>query len=184
MVRRSKRAKRGAVQGAMGSSGLTPLLDTLFLLLFALLASSDSASVEVTEPEEEVQVELPSVDPVESGSGNEADAARIFLRIDADDSVVVVRPDGPRTTATAGELRAELTEAIGPDGAAEEAIVEIRADANARHGVTVDVLQTVRAVGIVDVRFVATAGPEDGNDLRPLGGAPEGSTGGSRGGPR
>lgn len=168
MTRRTSRGKY--TSGSMGNSGLTPLLDVLFLLLFAVLASTDSASTDTPDPEE-VRVELPAVDPLESGAGDEDEAVRIFLRIDADGTVTIIDEDGPHATPTAGELRAALTEAMATAGATGHTIVEIRADADARHGVTVDVLQTVRAVGIVDVRFVATAGPDDNDDARPLGGS-------------
>ena len=169
MARRGDRTKRAS--GSMGSSGLTPLLDVLFLLLFAILAASDSSSAETRTPDpEEVRVELPAVDPLESGEGNEAEVVRIFLRIDADDCVTIVTEDGPRVTPTPAELRASLEAAMAAAAAPGNTIVEIRADADARHGVTVDVLQTVRAVGIVDVRFVATAVTGEGEDDRPLGG--------------
>ncbi len=170
MVRRGSKSRHSS--GSMGNSGLTPLLDVLFLLLFAILASSDSSSTDSRTPDpEEVRVELPAVDPLESGDGDEADAVRIFLRIDADGSVTMIEADGPHATPTAGELRAGLARAMAAAGSPTNTIVEVRADADARHGVTVDVLQTVRAAGIVDVRFVATAGPGDDDDSRPLGAA-------------
>lgn len=176
-----RKSNERRASGSMGTSGLTPLLDVLFLLLFAILATSDSSSAKARTPEpEEVRVELPAVDPLESGEGEEPEAVRVFLRIDADGSVTIIEESGARLLATAGELRVALQDANAAPGAEGRTIVEIRADTDARHGVTVDVLQTVRAAGIVDVRFVATAGPSDNDEDRPLGGPQGQSAGGER----
>ena len=92
--------------------------------------------------------------------------------------VLVVGVNGSGKTTTIGKLAAQFRAAgksvIIAAGDPSGTIVEIRADADARHGVTVDVLQTVRAVGIVDVRFVATTGPGETDGARVLGGSHRG----------
>lgn len=154
--------------GTLGQSSLTPLLDTLFLLLFALLASSRRASMEPTAPTpEEVRVELPTVDPLESAEAGESRDLTLVVRVDADGSVGLMGAGGLLATETAGDLQRALERASSATSG--HVIVEIRADAEARHGVTVDVLQTVRAAGVSDVRFVATADASD-DDERRLGG--------------
>jgi len=161
----------GRTRGGLGSSALTPLLDTLFLLLFALLASSQRASMTQVDPRsEEVQVELPTVDPLQQAAGGDQPDVRLVVNVDAGGIVTLHAGAGPVEAPTAGALRAALeAQAASATG---RVVVEIRADAAARHGVTVDVLQTVRAAGIVDVRFVATKGPE-ADETRHFGNAVE-----------
>ena len=169
----SRRRRVLRARGTLGQSALTPLLDTLFLLLFALLASSRRASMEPTTPTpEEVRVELPTVDPLAGESSDEARELRLVVHVEADDSVGLAGAGGLLPTPTAGELKEALERAAS--GTSGRVVVEVRADADARHGVTVDVLQTVRAAGIADVRFVATRGASE-DDGRLLGASGEGA---------
>ncbi|MEM9802180.1 MAG: biopolymer transporter ExbD [Planctomycetota bacterium] len=155
MTRQSRQEQVDRPRGALGASSLTPLLDTLFLLLFALLASSRRASMEPTAPTpEEVRVELPAVDPLESEAGAADTTLSLVVQIDSDGTVTLIGSEDATETSTTAELRSALeAEAASADGGV---VVEIRADTDARHGVTVDVLQTIRSAGISDVRFVAT----------------------------
>ena len=141
---------RGAGRIAMG--GLTPLLDTLFLLLFALLAISD---VKREETEEEVLVELPGVAP--DGAAGEREVERIQIVVDAD-SELSVGPDA-RPAGTPRELDAVLDRELA--GRAASALsVEIRADRDSRHGVAVALLQHLRGRGFQDVVLVAIGAPD------------------------
>jgi biopolymer transport protein ExbD len=163
----------GRARGALGASTLTPLLDTLFLLLFALLASSQRASTAPTEAlSEEVRVELPTVDELQQPAHGDEPDVRLVVHVDATGVVNLLGAVGAVEATTAGALRTAL-EAQSAD-ATGRLVVEIRADEDARHGVTVDVLQAVRAAGIVDVRFVATKGL-DTNDTRRFGDAAGGA---------
>ena len=167
-------SKTGRTRGALGSSALTPLLDTLFLLLFALLASSQRASVAPTEARsEEVRVELPTVDALQQPARGDEHDVRVVVHVDADGAVTLLGGEGPVEATTRGALRTAL-EARAADAPGGRVVVEIRADAEARHGVTVDVLQAVRAAGVVDVRFVATKGLVT-DETRRFGDAAEGN---------
>ena len=129
---------------------LTPMLDTLFLLLFALLAVSDARELEETE---DVRIQLPEV---ESGPDESAIAGEVFsIVIDADS---VVRLGGDESVV--GSLE-ELDRALAAqlrDALPEEVVIEIVADRDARHGVMVEVLQHLRLAGFVEVRLLATGG--------------------------
>jgi len=160
------RRRMGA--GALDLGGLTPLLDTVFLLIFALLALSRDG--EVTEL---VRVELPMVDPErDTAPGTQA---RIVLVIDAASVVRLpvaaaeggaARAAGPvgepatgRMIATREALDAALAAEL--DGLLpEEVVVEIQADANARHGVAVELLQHLRLAGFCEVELLAIGTPE------------------------
>jgi biopolymer transport protein ExbD len=168
-----QKSNTGRARGALGSSTLTPLLDTLFLLLFALLASSQRASTAPAEAlPEEVRVELPTVDALQQPAHGDEPDLRLVVHVDAGGAVTLLGGAGLVEATTASALRtaleAQATSAVG------RRVVEIRADADARHGVTVDVLQAVRAAGIVDVRFVATK-EHDANETRRFGEAAGGA---------
>ncbi len=129
----------------MKSSGLTPLLDTLFLLLFALLAVSEARSQTRLD---EVHVRLPEIEPGEPETRPSTTA--VAIDVDADSRVMV----SGAGIATREELDRALAVALG-DALPEEVSVEIRADADARHGVTVELLQHLRLGGFADVRMTA-----------------------------
>lgn len=140
--------------GRLGGGGLTPLLDTLFLLLFALLAISD---VRREAREEEVVVELPGVSP--EAAAAERELERLAVVVDAR-SVLRVG-----LAATAVETPRELDAALERElaGRAPQSVaVEIRADRDSRHGVSVELLEHLRRRGFRDVVLVAVgnADPE------------------------
>ena len=76
------RAPRSAKASAM--AGLTPLLDVIFLLLFALLISSETKTESDTEL---VPIQLPEVQPSEGSS--ETESQRLALTLDAESRVYV-----------------------------------------------------------------------------------------------
>ena len=152
-------ASRARTTGKVGLTGLTPLVDTLFILLFALLALSDSRTA---EPTELVRVQLPEVERGEEASGTAP--SRVLLEIDAD-STVRVGEDG-RVVSSRDELDRALNERLGvtlPD----DAVVEILADRDARHGVALELLQHLRLRGFGNVQLVAIGSTDT---LGPFGG--------------
>ncbi len=129
-----------------GQAALTPLLDTLFLLLFAVLAQSDGAEAREDVPEE-IQVELPSVD---GGASIDQGAQPLASPVVTIDGEGTVRLDGEAGIVPSSQA---LIEALGTaDGPRS---VEIRAHGDARHAVVVEVLHGLRQAGWLDVRFVA-----------------------------
>lgn len=141
--------------GAAGLKGLTPLLDTVFLLLFALLSVSSAKTV---HRDEIVRVQLPSVEP--GGDAAADQTRRITLEIDADSRVLLAESAAP--LATRADLDVALAEALG-EALPEEVHIEIRADRAARHGAAVAVLQHLRLRGFVHVDLLAigTAGSDE-----------------------
>ncbi len=140
-------------RSSVALSGLTPLVDLLFILLFSLLALGETRRV---EQEELVAIELPSV---ESSADSRAPAAALTLAIDSESRVVL--PSSGRVILTRRELDAELASALG-DGVPEEVTVAIHADRAARHGAAVELLQHMRLRGFVHVQLLAT-GQDDGD---------------------
>ena len=84
-------------------SGIMPLLDVLFILLFSLLALSDAKQVE-TEAQEEVRIELPG-DTVAFGTA---------VDIDADGRIVVEAADGTTTSYDVGDVVHLRPDRAGP----------------------------------------------------------------------
>ncbi|MCP3916181.1 MAG: hypothetical protein GY711_11550 [bacterium] len=155
--------------GTIAGGALTPLLDTLFLLIFALLALSDARREDDRQPEssEEVRIELPTVEP-----GGEAaiDAGvRITLRLQADGTLRV--GDGATSIDSRAGLDAALARALDDTGSGatlpEEVTIEIEADRAAPHGVAVDLLQHLRLAGFLRVELVAIG---DASPSQPFGG--------------
>ncbi len=130
-----------------GQAALTPLLDTLFLLLFSVLAASDGADARA-DLEEEVKLELPSVMEDGVASGESSTASPVVIAIEA--GGVVTLDGGAVTLDSPVEFAASLTGY--PAGSA----FEIRAHADARHAVVVEVLHGLREAGFLDVSLVAT----------------------------
>ena len=137
------RARRGPAVLA----GLTPLLDTIFLLLFALLVTSDTRTENDTEL---VHIQLPEVE----STGEESTGAgeHLVVVLDAESHVRLGR-DG-ETLASREELDRALSQALG-DALPEEIPIEIHGDAAARHGVAIELLQYLRMRGFVHVQLVA-----------------------------
>lgn len=149
---------------SLGRSALTPLLDVLFLLLFAVLATSERASSPSTEESDgraELDVRLPDVPEDEATAPSPDERERVELVIDANGDVRV-RRDGDETLVRDGGA---LVTAIGAD----DVVVEVRADADARHAVVLEVLHALWSAGIEDVRYVAAVSHE-GDGPRVFGG--------------
>ena len=142
MTRRNQEGKSwGSVQ-----KGLVPFLDTLFLLLFALLALSDSRTAHRSEL---VRVDLPEVEPAQA-TGPDL-GLHIVLEIDAQSRVRV--SEGP-DLASREDLDRLLAQRLG-DALPEEVVISIHADRDARHGVAVELLQHLLLRGFVHVQMVA-----------------------------
>lgn len=159
-----RRAAR--IRASLAFAGLTPLVDTLFILLFALLALSDARTSHATEL---VRVRLPEVEPA-SDSPAPGAATHALLEVASDSSVHVpaVPGEGVRTREELDAVLARLLE----DRVPEEVVVEIHADRGARHGVVVELLQHLRLRGFVDVQLIAVGHVEPA--------APFGGGGGER----
>ncbi len=141
---------RGRKLGSIGGGGLVPLLDTLFILIFALLALSD---VRRNEREQLVRIRLPEV---EAGDEPDAPGASIAIEIGPDSSV---RFSGSAATIESWEeLDEGLARALG-ESLPEGVTVELRADREARYGVAVELLQHLRLRGFADVQLIATGAP-------------------------
>lgn len=148
--------------------GLTPLLDTLFLLLFSLLAVSETRTeesrIEESRVEEEVLIEMPSVESGGQESAGAVPGDSIYILIDAESQVTVEGVDG--VIPTAGDLDRELGVLLA-DRVPEELAVEIRSDRNAKHGVAVALLQQLRLRGFVNILLIASG---DSEPDQPFGG--------------
>ena len=132
--------------------GVTPLLDLLFLLLFSLLALSDTRRTTTTEP---VRIRLPRVEAGKSGTETRE---TLVIEIGADSRV---RHEG-ETVAGPAHLDRLLARRLGAR-LPEEFAVEIHGDAGARHGVGVALLQHLRQRGFAAVSLLALGG-EDRNE--------------------
>ena len=127
--------------------GIVPFLDLLFVLLFSLLAMSDTKR---SAENEAVRIQLPAVEP----AGNGADPLRptVVIEIDAGSNVRFAgRPepiDSPR------DLDEMLAQKLG-NKLPEQFEVEIHGDARARHGVAVALLQHLRKKGFATVVLLA-----------------------------
>ncbi len=136
-----------ATMSGPGMKGVTPFIDLLFILLFGMLALSDTRSAESAE---KVRVRLPAVEPVESGEDAPGKSITIEVdeesrvRLEGDDRII----DGPAALdqAFAGLIGNALP---------EEFCIEIRADAGARQGVMAALLQHLRRTGFTDVSLLA-----------------------------
>lgn len=137
-----------APQRSVAPRNLTSLVDTVFLLVFSLLALSDTRSPDATEL---VRVELPAVEP--GDPGRPAPARRVVLQVTDRSQIFLGRGGQPLAT------RAELDRALALERGEllpEELVIDIEADRDARHGVTVELLQHLRLAGFTHVRLVAT----------------------------
>ncbi len=172
MSERTAEAEQSEAAAQLGRSALTPLLDVLFLLLFAVLATveRDAQAAEAeAQREREIDVRLPEVaQDVAAGAADDEERRRVELVVGADGSVTLHEDAEPTTLV---DSPGELAQRLGPDP--ERLVVEVRADADARHAVVIDLLQTLWSEGVVDVRFVAAVdrGGEGESTLdRPFGG--------------
>jgi len=131
---------------SISQAGLTPLIDTLFLLLFALLALSDTRKSQSTEL---VHVQLSQI---ESGK-DESRAASNPLQIAVGADARVWLKGTTDDLRSSAELDRALGSALG-DRLPEGVPVEIHADKDAPSGVTLGVLQHLRLRGFVDVQMI------------------------------
>ena len=134
--------------GSIAFGGLTPLLDTLFILLFALLVTTEAKTADA--PSEEIRVHLPEV---ESG-GSEAAGFAVSLTVEIDEDSRVLIEGNELTTDEA--LDRAVSARLG-DALPEEVSIELFADRDARHGVAVELLQYFRLRGFVNIQLLATA---------------------------
>ncbi len=135
-------------RGAIAIGGLTPLLDTLFLLLFSVLALSD---VRDPETSEQVRIALPRV--AQGQRAGLEDRQRVNLVVDAQGTIR--RHGAAAVIRSSQELDHELAAVMG-HSTPEDVVVEIRGDHDAPHGVTVQLLQHLRAGRFADVQLLAT----------------------------
>lgn len=126
---------------------VVPLLDVLFLLLFALLALSEAGSARTRD----VRVELPAVE-TGAGAAPPAAAPALMLVLDADSMISLA--DGTPVRSE-DDLERALSRAIG-EGLPDQVPIELVADRAARHGVAVALLEHLRRRGFADVHLVAT----------------------------
>ena len=145
--------------GSIAAKGLTPLLDTLFLLLLTLLVTSEARTA---TSEELVRIVLPQVEPSPGGAAEPT--RQLVLEVDAGSRV---RLEGSEDVlATRAELDRSLAAALG-ESLPEEVGIEIRGDRSARHGVVVELLQQLRLRGFASVSLIARGVAEStGEDRR------------------
>ena len=135
--------------GSIAMGGLTPLLDTLFILLLALLATSEAKR---EDPDELVRIQLPVVEEGADGTSTPS-IDRITFIVDANSQVSLL--ESGEVIATRAALDRALATALA-ERLPEEVSIELRVDGNARHAVAVDLLQHLRLQGFVDVDLVAS----------------------------
>lgn len=134
--------------------GITPLLDVLFILLFVLLALSETKT---SNPMELLRVQLPQVAPAAEASI--LDPLKLVLILDANSRISVEGVDG--NVSSLEDLDAALSSAIG-DALPEDITIEIQGDRFARHGSTVGLLQHLRLRGFYKVMFLVAGGDPAG----------------------
>ncbi|MHC4959326.1 MAG: biopolymer transporter ExbD [Planctomycetota bacterium] len=137
-----------------GVTWAMPLVDLLFVLLFALLALSDSRRSNAAEP---VRIELPDVEP---GAGVDMTSLpTIVIELDSESKVRL--PDRADPIEGPAELDTLLDERIGA-GSPKDFEIEIHGDARARHGVGVALLQHLRNRGFAGVTLLALGNDDAG----------------------
>ena len=135
-------------RGSISARGLVPFLDTLFNLLFALLAIN---AANAAASSEFLRLRLPLVEQSQEGA---ASPGGLVIAVDADGSI---RPAGTDVVLrTRQELDRALVASVG-DALPEEFPVEIQADTSCPHGIVVELLQHLRVLGFSDVRLAAIA---------------------------
>ena len=136
-------------RGQQARGGVMPFIDLLFILLFSLLAMSETRKSSSEEP---VRIHLPAVEP--GGQENAMDPrSTVVLEIDGDSRIRVEGVD--EAVDSPEDLDAMLDRML--DGRLpEDCEVEIRGDTKADHGVSVAVLQHLRNRGFGGVALLAT----------------------------
>ncbi len=133
--------------GGPGMKGVTPFIDMLFILLFGMLALSESKTAVSAE---KVHVKLPTVEPADAGRGETGKS--IVIEVDERSRVTLEGSDHP--VRGPEELDQALAGRIG-EAVPDEFRVEIHADADARQGVMAALLQHLRRAGFTDVTLLA-----------------------------
>ncbi len=160
--------------GSIAASGLTPLLDTVFLLLFFFLTIAELPIED--DAAELVRLELPAVEPRTDVS----DAQGEVLEIVVDAQSLVRVPAVDQSVGSRAELDQALDQALAGTSAGDR-VVEIRADRDARHGVAVELLEHLRRRGFTEVRLVAEGAAQAADPFGgPSGGARSNAPGGDR----
>lgn len=148
IVQSGKRAR-----ATFGLRGLTPLLDTLFLLLFTLLATSEPKSEQVLEA---VRIRLPEVEPGTAAESSQYEP--VLIEIDENSQI---RLEGDSVPLQSWEQLDRQLEARLRGGIPEELPIEILGDERARHGIAVQLLQHLRLRGYLSIQLVANAAEQD-----------------------
>ncbi len=128
-----------------GMTGMIPLLDTLFLLLFALLAAAREQVEPAVDP---VRIRLPEVT---EGSDGDLTGATVKLLLDRDGQVFL----GEQERAYAAGEFSTLVEDIAALHEPSEVSVEIYGDQDAGYGRAVQLLQELRLRGFARVALLA-----------------------------
>jgi len=131
--------------------GILPFLDMLFILLFSLLALSETKKSSSQEP---VRIRLPHVEP---GELDEPAENKTTIVIEIDSASTIRLQDAVVDSPAALDRRLD---AFLAGRAPEECRVEIHGDKDASHGVSVALLQHLRKRGFGGVALLATG---DGN---------------------
>jgi biopolymer transport protein ExbD len=141
------------MKGRRARNGLLPFLDLLFILLFSMLAMTETRK---TTSEEPVRIRLPEVEAGESDDATN-NKTTIVLEIDAESDIRLAGSeavlDGP--AALDALLRTQLKGQLP-----EECQIEIHGDTKADHGTSVALLQHLRKLGFGSVVLLATGGTE------------------------
>lgn len=145
---------KGPVRLRPQMKGVIPFLDLLFVLLFSLLALSDSKR---SAEQEAVRIQLPAVEPASGEEGPLRPA--IILEIDAESHVRLA--GRPEPIGSPADLDRALAKRVG-NALPEQFEVEIHGDARAKHGVGVALLQHLRNKGFASVALLAV-GDTDAN---------------------
>ncbi len=136
-------------RGSISARGLVPFLDTLFNLLFALLAIN---AAHAAASSEFLRLRLPLVEP---GHEERVPApGGLVIAVEADGTI---RPAGTELVLRSREELDRTLRVFVGDAIPEELPVEIQADTLCPHGVVVELLQHLRGLGFSDVRLAAIA---------------------------
>jgi len=141
------------MRGRPSRGGLLPFLDLLFILLFSLLALSETKKSSSQEP---VRIRLPQVEPGESDTPEE-NRSTVVLEIDAESRI---RLQGVDEIVDSPARLDELLDAFLAGRAPDECQVEIHGDTDAHHGVSVGLLQHLRKRGFGTVSLLASGDDE------------------------
>ena len=129
--------------------GLTPLLDTIFLLLLVLIAISDT-----THQRDPVRVRLPEVE--RSGTQTASAGPRLKITIDEQGGVFL---EGTEKAFDQLEAMDEALRLSAAGALPEEVLIELRGDQGAPYGRVAELLQHLRLRGYQRVNLLASGKP-------------------------